>query len=344
MLADLGARVIKVEPLDGDPFRGMMGGLGAARVNAGKESICIDLKTADGRASAQRLIARADVLIHNYRVGVPERLGIGYADARKANPRIVYVSVNGYGPLGPGALRPSTHPIPGAALGGVVAQLGGRLPGELLEGQALREAARRISRANELNPDPNTSLVVATAATLGLAAVARCDVGQAVFVDMFGANAYANFDDFFDYPGKPARIDLDAGGFGLSDGYRLYQCADGWVFVSIAPRPQDQARFEACVLQAVDAADTSLDAAFKRRGWSEWITVLRDQGFASERADAGLPAERILAEGLVVSAPSRDWGTYVRHAPLLNFADAASYGGWCAMGEHTAPLRDEVDR
>ena len=149
-------------------------------------------------------------------------------------------------------MRPSTHPIPGAALGGVVAQLGGRLPGELLEGRALREAARRISRANELNPDPNTSLVVATAATLGLAAVARCDVGQAVFVDMFGANAYANFDDFFDYPGKPARVEPDAGGFGLSDGYRLFQCADGWVFVSIAPRPQDQARFESFVLQFAD--------------------------------------------------------------------------------------------
>jgi crotonobetainyl-CoA:carnitine CoA-transferase CaiB-like acyl-CoA transferase len=342
MLADLGARVIKVEPLDGDPFRGMMGGLGAARVNAGKESICVDLKTAEGRATAQRLIARADVLIHNYRVGVPERLGIGYADARNANPRIVYVSVNGYGPSGPGALRPSTHPIPGAALGGVVAQLGGRLPGELLEGRALREAARRISRANELNPDPNTSLVVATAATLGLAAVARCDVGQAVFVDMFGANAYANFDDFFDYPGKPARVDVDAGGFGLSEGYRLYQCADGWVFVSIA-RTQ-LTRFESFVRQFADAADASLEVAFKRRAANDWITSLRDRGLACVRADAGLPADRIVAEGLVVSATSRDWGTYVRHAPLLAFAGAASYGGWCAMGEHTILLRNEADR
>jgi len=222
--------------------------------------------------------------------------------------------------------------------------LGGRLPGELLEGRSLREAARRISRANELNPDPNTSLVVATAATLGLAAVARCGVGQAVFVDMFGANAYANFDDFFDYPGKPPRVDPDAGGFGLSDGYRLYECADSWVFVSIAPRPQDQASFESFVVQFADAADASLEAAFKRRAGHEWIAALRDRGFACVRADAGLPADRIVAEGLVVSATSRDWGTYVRHAPLLSFTGAASYGGWCAMGEHTESLREEVDR
>ena len=102
MLADLGARVIKVEPPEGDPFRAMMGGLGAARVNAGKESICVDLKTEEGRRVAHGLIARADVLIHNYRVGVPERLGIGYDEARAINPLLVYVSVNGYGPPGRG--------------------------------------------------------------------------------------------------------------------------------------------------------------------------------------------------------------------------------------------------
>ena len=233
MLADLGARVIKVEPPEGDPFRAMMGGLGAARVNAGKESICIDLKTEEGRRVAHGLIARADVLIHNYRVGVPERLGIGYADARAINPLLVYVSVNGYGPAGPGALRPSTHPIPGAALGGVVAQLGGHLPDRLLSGDALRDAARRISRANELNPDPNTSLVVATAASLGLAARVRCGVGQAIYVDMFGANAYANFDDFFDYPGKPPRAEVDDLCFGTSERRRLYRTADGWVLLSV---------------------------------------------------------------------------------------------------------------
>ncbi len=263
MLADLGARVIKVEPLDGDPFRGMMGGLGAARVNAGKESICVDLKSVEGQLTAQRLIARADVLIHNYRVGVPERLGIGYADACKANPRDRLLVGQRLRSAGPGCLRPSTHPIPGAALGGVVRNWAARLPDELLTGRALREAARRIARANELNPDPNTSLVVATATTLGLAAVARCGVGQAIFVDMFGANAYANFDDFFDYPGKPARAAVDADGFGLSDTYRLYPCQDGWIFVAIAP--QDREAFRQLVLRHGDHNDASLEAAFERR-------------------------------------------------------------------------------
>jgi crotonobetainyl-CoA:carnitine CoA-transferase CaiB-like acyl-CoA transferase len=338
MLADLGARVIKVEPLDGDPFRAMMGGVGAARVNAGKESICIDLKSEDGRRIAWRLIENADVLVHNYRVGVPERLGIGYDDARKVNPRIVYVTVNGYGPEGPGALRPSTHPIPGAALGGVILQLGGHLPVELLDGAALRDAVRRLSRANELNPDPNTSMVVVTAATLGLAAVARCGVGQAVYVDMFGANAYANFDDFFDFPGRPARVNPDADGFGLSDRYRLYECADGWVFLSVAAK--DQNAFETVVAQLSERAG-KLDAVFKRHAADWWVATLRARGLACVRADAGLPAERISAEGLVVDATSSTWGTYQRHAPLLDFASTSPHVGWCAMGEHTRSLLEE---
>jgi crotonobetainyl-CoA:carnitine CoA-transferase CaiB-like acyl-CoA transferase len=341
LLADMGARVIKVEPLDGDPFRAMLGGVGAARVNAGKESICVDLKTTEGQRVARRLIACADVLVHNYRSGVPERLGIGYADACGVNPRIVYVSVNGYGPRGPGALRPSTHPIPGAALGGVVAQLGGRLPEALLHGAALRDAARRIARANELNPDPNTSVVVATAVTLGLAAVARCGVGQPVYVDMFGANAYANFDDYVDFPGRSARPLPDPDGYGLSRYQRLYRGADGWFFVSASAGERE--RFDA-LCASFTRADESLEVMFARESADGWIERLRGEGIACVRADAGLPAELIAAEGLVVEAHSSAWGAYQRHAPLLEFDAAGKARGWCAMGEHTRALLEEFDR
>ena len=340
MLADLGARVIKVEPPEGDPFRAMMGGLGAARVNAGKESICIDLKTEEGRRVAHGLIARADVLIHNYRVGVPERLGIGYADARAINPLLVYVSVNGYGPAGPGALRPSTHPIPGAALGGVVAQLGGHLPDRLLSGDALRDAARRISRANELNPDPNTSLVVATAASLGLAARVRCGVGQAIYVDMFGANAYANFDDFFDYPGKPPRADVDDLCFGTSERRRLYRTADGWVLLSV-----DADKWGACgraIGKLAGVEKVVPEEAFLRLESDAWVRGLREGGFSCVRADGAMPAESIASAGLVVDAVSSEWGTYKRHAPLLSFDTASNVQGWCALGEHTDALLREL--
>ena len=97
----------------------------------------------------QSLSARADVLIHNFRPGVPERLGIDYETLAGLNAGLVYVSANGYGPKGPGALRPSTHPIPGAAMGGAGYQAGGP-PEVLLDPAGLREAARRLMRANEV--------------------------------------------------------------------------------------------------------------------------------------------------------------------------------------------------
>jgi crotonobetainyl-CoA:carnitine CoA-transferase CaiB-like acyl-CoA transferase len=315
----------------------MGGGIGAARVNGGKQSMCLDLKSADGQRVARQLIARADVLVHNYRVGVPERLGIGYADARACNEKLVYVTVNGYGPEGPGALRPSTHPIPGAALGGVTFQLGGELPREVLKGQALRDAARRISRANELNPDPNTSMVVATAVTLGLAAVARCGVGQQVFVDMFGANAYANFDDFCAFDGKPPRRQPDASGHGLAPHQRLYQCADGWLYVSCD---------EGTWTRAAHALALARENSFRSHDVAWWIATLAARGVTCVRADAGLPAQYLLsagaAERLVVRATSSEWGDYLRPAPQLEFAGVVDHGGACRAGEHTEAIFREL--
>ena len=148
-------------------------GVGSARVNAGKRSISLNLKSAEGQAIAVKLAANADVLIHNYRPGVPEKLGIGYDQICQVNPNIVYLQVNGYGPDGPGALRPSTHPIPGAAMGGVLYQMGGRIPREQQDIPALRNWTRRLMRANELNPDPNTAMVVCSSALLGLNALKR---------------------------------------------------------------------------------------------------------------------------------------------------------------------------
>ena len=113
MLADLGARVIKVErPGTGDDSRGygpFLDGrsLYFARVNRGKESIALDLKDPDDLAVARALAARADVLVENYRPGVMDRLGLGAVELLEANPRLVYCSVSGFGHTGPWSQRPA---------------------------------------------------------------------------------------------------------------------------------------------------------------------------------------------------------------------------------------------
>ena len=340
-LADLGARVIKFEPPGGDPFRSMMHGTGAARCNAGKESICLDLKAPEAQEIARRLVSRADVFIHNYRPGVPERLGIGYDAVSPDNPGLIYLSANGYGRKGPGAKRPSTHPIPGAALGGVVWQMGGLPEDGDLDPEAVREVTRALFRANEVNPDPNTSMVVATAATLGLLARDLTGKGQQIFVDMFGANAYGNWDDFLSYPGKAGRPPVDPDIRGLGPRCRLYECRSGWVFLYV--RNDD----EWARLGAADEA--ALEARFLTDDADAWETKFSAEGIACVRADAAWPAQFLLhdpharEEELVVTAQHAQWGEYLRHGPMVRFERGGQYGGACVAGENTVDLLRELD-
>ncbi|MEK7738207.1 MAG: CoA transferase, partial [Pseudomonadota bacterium] len=112
-LADLGADVIKIEDRGaGDYARSMGVGAAAANlkgedspffrlVNRGKRSLRLDLKRAEGVAVFLRLAENADAIVESFRPGVVDKLGIGYADVRKLNPRIVYCAISGYGQTGP---------------------------------------------------------------------------------------------------------------------------------------------------------------------------------------------------------------------------------------------------
>ncbi|MCS6987781.1 MAG: CoA transferase [Sphingomonadaceae bacterium] len=113
LLADLGARVIKVEqPGSGDDartFPPFVDGESAyfASVNRGKESIALDLKDENDRAILWRLLARADVLVENFRPGALERLGFGWSSLHARLPRLILASVSGFGQTGPLSQRPA---------------------------------------------------------------------------------------------------------------------------------------------------------------------------------------------------------------------------------------------
>ncbi|MCY3883859.1 MAG: CoA transferase [Gammaproteobacteria bacterium] len=348
-LSDLGARVIKIEPLTGDPFRGMMRALGASKCNVGKESICIDLKSHEGQAIAHKLAGRADIWLHNYRVGVPEKLGIGYQELSELNPGLIYISANGYGPNGPGAKRPSTHPVPGAALGGVVWQIGAMPdPERELNNAEMREMARKLLRANEVNPDPNTSMVIATTAILGLCARSVSGKGQKIFLDMFGANAYANWDDFFSYPDKPPRPNVDSNGFGLGPLYRLYEAQDGWIFLAAVTPKEKQLLAQTLILDIENEnLESRLECLFKTKSVAEWETELTRIGIGCVEASGPVPPqffmvdEHVAQEGILVEATHPDWGTYKRLGPMSVF-DNGSYGGTEAAGGSTTSLLKEL--
>ena len=119
MMGDMGADVIKIESLDGDPGRGLARAsnlrmdLGEGRVayfealNRNKRSLAVNLKTEEGLKVVHELVKDADVFVQNFRSGVAERLGVGYDTLSKINPKLIYGSANGYGPDGPDAGQPS---------------------------------------------------------------------------------------------------------------------------------------------------------------------------------------------------------------------------------------------
>ncbi|MBI2859473.1 MAG: CoA transferase [Chloroflexi bacterium] len=123
ILGDLGAEVIKVEPLDGESSRqeGFMARFGESLSfharNRGKCSICVDVKTKAGKELVMDLVKISDVFVENYRVGAMKRLGFDYESLKAVQPRIIMVSISGYGQDGPSALKPAHDPLMYAASG-----------------------------------------------------------------------------------------------------------------------------------------------------------------------------------------------------------------------------------
>ena len=124
LMADLGAEVIKIEvPGVGDNSRGstVLPGMPSTYFetnNRGVKSVTLNLKTAEGREILKKLVAKADIFGQNFRPGAAEKNGFGYDELRKVNPRLVYMSVSGYGPKGPNAALPGTDSM-AQALGGI---------------------------------------------------------------------------------------------------------------------------------------------------------------------------------------------------------------------------------
>jgi len=129
LLADLGARVIKVEaPGTGDDARRIgpfVDGQSAyfLSLNRGKESLALDLRSPPDRRIFERLVARADVLAENFRPGVMQRLGYGWEDLEASHPRLVMASLSGFGQTGPYAQRPA-YDVIAQAMGGIMSLTG----------------------------------------------------------------------------------------------------------------------------------------------------------------------------------------------------------------------------
>ncbi|MGH2395036.1 MAG: CaiB/BaiF CoA transferase family protein, partial [Candidatus Limnocylindria bacterium] len=207
MLADLGADVVKVESLTGDPFRELPGFLGW---NRGKRSLAVDLKTPPGLAIAERLAARADVVMENMRPGVADRLGVGWGTLSALNPRLIYCSITAFGSTGPYADRPGFDPLLQAMSGAMAIQGFGGPP------QYIRIAIT----------DYYAAALGAQAVLAALFVRERTGQGQRVETSLLHAAMALQSGNFVDYPGKQLM-------FRDNPTYRLYRAGDGeWFFLA----------------------------------------------------------------------------------------------------------------
>jgi crotonobetainyl-CoA:carnitine CoA-transferase CaiB-like acyl-CoA transferase len=366
MLTDMGIRVIKIEPLTGDTVRALPGL--AAKTLLGRESISIDLKRPEGQEIVARIAKISDILMHNYRPGVPNRLGIDYESLKQVNPDLVHLYAGAYGSDGPYASMPAYHPISGAVCGNAVQQAGAGFPPPKdlpMTLEELKEVSLRLSRANEGNPDATSSLVVGTAMLLGLLARERQGVGQEMLTTMICANAYALSDDWIRYQGKPPRKEVDSDLLGLGALYRLYETSQGWVFLAAVndaewralcsaigePSMADDPLF--ATSEAREANDAvladHLSAVLRSRTADDWEAALTAQDVACVRADGHSvggffdadPSAR--ENGFVADTVHPEHGPMWRHANNVTMSLAPPVLGRCPdIGQHTRAIMREV--
>ena len=186
MMADQGARVIKVEPTDvGDPMRYIgtaKGGISAlfANCNRGKESIGINLKEPAGQSLIHQLVEEADVVIHNFRPGVMDKLNLGSEKLRALNPRLVYVAISGFGTDGPLANAPAYDPVI-QAHAGIAASQGKETP----------------AFVRNLICDKITAYTACQAVTAALLVREKNGEGQHIDLSMLDAGLFFIFPDAF---------------------------------------------------------------------------------------------------------------------------------------------------
>lgn len=366
LLTDLGARVIKVESLEGDQIRSLIPfpELAGAKVLQGKESIAIDLGTLEGLEIVMKIAAKSDLVLQGFRAGVADRIGVGYRQLESVNPNLVYLHSPGYGDGPPNGDRPAYAPSIGAAGGVPVAVMGQALPEKPLNDlQDYRAWSRRISpagMASEAQPDGMAAVGVAANLMLGLAARDRGAGGQHLVSSMLYTVASAMCEEIL----RRGSSDIDGEKRGTGPLNQIYDAADGWVFLSVKSALEWDALCDALASRldlreefgsyeqrerSSDVLKERLGEIFRTQGAIDWeqellpkkvgcMRVCRDKSVqVLQDAFVGEPS------GYLVEVDHPTFGFHNRLAPALRFSrsETTARGGEL-LGNSTNSIMREL--
>jgi formyl-CoA transferase len=268
ILADFGADVVKVEGPEGDLMRGngisLHKGMSSIflTINRNKRSVCLDLKTPEGVEALRRLVATADVFVHNMRVQAIERLDFGYGAVSQLNPRIVYCVATGFGQDGPDRDRPAFDDIIQSACGMVDVCSRGR---------------EQPDYVPSLVADKTTGMALANAVLAGLYHQQRHGRGQYVEVPMLEtmtAFMLAEHLGGLTFRPEPAKAGYPRL---LEGGRKPHRTKDGWVAMLPYTDRQSQAFFEGAgrpdLAEWVRTADRSDKNAYVRQLYAHMLEI-----------------------------------------------------------------------
>ena len=332
IVADYGADVIHIEPPAGDVMRqsgpGPEPGMAPVfqQLNRGKRSVVLDLKSAAGRAAMLALCATADVFVHNVRLAAMRRLGLGPQDVRAANPKLIYVSLIGYGENGPYAGRPAYDDlIEGlCAIPGLTVQAGAAEP-----------------RYAPLNLADRTVGLHAVHAILA-AVIARDRTGHAATIDVPMFETMAQFvlsDHLGERMFKPA---TGPSGYArlLAADRKPYRTRDGYVCALVYNDKQWASFFRAIGDPQALVRDPRLaDQATRARHYAELYAMLAEQFLQRDTADW----LRLLAEFDIPCVPMRTLDELIDDEQLAAagfyavFPDGRRYAGAVGTWDEGGP-------
>ncbi len=292
MLVDLGAEVIKIEPPQGDPFRSFRGGQYSPNFvayNRGKRSVRLDLRGEPGRAIMLKLIARADILLENFRPGVLEKLGLGPDILMGANPRLIHCSITGFGTSGPYRARPAYDNV-AVALSGIA---------------SLQLDPERPQSSGPTIPDNATGMFACYGILGALFERERSGRGHRVEVNMLEAGIAFIPDPFANYT-RAAIVSDRLTRVAASQSF-AFRCGDGKL---IGIHLSSQPKFFEAMAAALERPDLLRDERFATRD-------LRIKNYGE--------LSRVFAE-IIASRPRIHWMTAleagdVPFAPVQSLAD-----------------------
>jgi len=329
-LRDLGADVIKVEPTSGDPMRSLPDPFeGAAR---GKRSIALDLKAAGSRPVVDELLRRADVVQHNFRPGVAERLRVDYESARRLNDEVIYSYAPGYGSNGPKSMLQSFAPLHSGFVG--------------IHWEAAGEGNPPMQTFG--NEDYYNGQLNAIGILLALVHKARSGEGQ--YVECAQLNSSVFVTSYWYRAGGERRSllpRLDHDQYGWTPYTRIYQCLEGYVCVFCTDTAQEAAVRRVVLGGERDASQDDGDELayeFYGRTAAAWVDALR-----RERVPCAVVAERswllgFLVDDRVIAAGRAARFDHPLHGPVSAIGRIVQLDSFTPLEPVRAPLLGEHSR